>query len=213
MALRLRSSSSSYAPLTIWETNWRFDYDLCEQVAICLRSERIATDLCASESTDGDLGDHGDQLETNQRSISALEDLSALRGAFTERHRSPPSRMGVLCKVFLLSVGAHIRKTLQKCHTRAEGVALVKVLKGVKPVKLSLLLRRTYNIGVNLYSMCRSRSGDGLWHGAHPALDVTPRPGHALDVDAAHHVMKQHIAGKIWWSYAMQEAFRVTGPL
>ena len=67
--------------LAIWETNWRFDYDLCDQVAISLRSERIATDLCASESTDGDLGDHGDQLETNQRSISALEDLSALHGA------------------------------------------------------------------------------------------------------------------------------------
>ena len=53
--------------------NWRFDYHLCYQVAI---SEQIATELRARESTDGDLGDRGDQLETNQRSISALEDLS-----------------------------------------------------------------------------------------------------------------------------------------
>ena len=51
--------------VAIWEINWRFDYDLCDQVAICLRSERIATDLCTRESTDGDLGDHGGQLETN----------------------------------------------------------------------------------------------------------------------------------------------------
>ena len=57
------------------------DYDLCDQVAICLRSKRIAADLCARESTDGDLGDHGDRLETNQRSISILEDLTALHGA------------------------------------------------------------------------------------------------------------------------------------
>ena len=55
----------SYAPLAIWEINLWFDYDLCDQVAISLRSERITTDLCARESTDGDLGDNGDQLETN----------------------------------------------------------------------------------------------------------------------------------------------------
>ena len=87
--------------LAIWGINWRFNYDLCDQVAIFLRSERIATDLCASESTDGDLGDHGDQLETNQRSISALGDLSALPGALcalTERRISPPSGMGVLVR-------------------------------------------------------------------------------------------------------------------
>ena len=42
------SSSSSYALLAIWEINWRFNYDLCDQVAICLHSERIATYLCAS---------------------------------------------------------------------------------------------------------------------------------------------------------------------
>ena len=54
-----------------------------------MRSERIATDLCAGESTDGNLGDHGDQLETNQRSISALEDLSALHGALWRSHRAP----------------------------------------------------------------------------------------------------------------------------
>ena len=85
IALRLRSSGPSYAPLAIWEINWRFYYDLCDQVAICLRSERIAMDLCASESTDGD---HGDQLETNQRSIGVLEDpcaLHVLYGALTER--------------------------------------------------------------------------------------------------------------------------------
>ena len=89
IALRLWSSSSSYAPLVIWEINWQFDYDLCDQVAICLRSERIATDLCASESTDGDPGDHGDQWETNQRSISALEELSVLNGAIWRSHRAP----------------------------------------------------------------------------------------------------------------------------
>ena len=89
IALRLRSSSSNYAPLAIWEVNRRFDCDLCDQVAICLHSERIATDLCASESTDGDLGDHGYQLATNQRSISVLGDLSALHGALWRSHRSP----------------------------------------------------------------------------------------------------------------------------
>ena len=83
-ALRLRPSGSSYAPMAIWEISWR--YDLCDQVAICLRSERIATDLCARESTDGDFGDHGDQLETNQRSISAFEDLyMALSQSVAER--------------------------------------------------------------------------------------------------------------------------------
>ena len=87
---QLRSWSSSYSALAIWKISWRFDHDLCDQVAICLRSELIATDLCARESTDGDLGDHGDQSETNQRSISDLEDLSAPHGALTERHRSPP---------------------------------------------------------------------------------------------------------------------------
>ena len=65
----------------------RFDYDLCDQVTICLDSERIATDLCAKESTNGDLGDHGDQLETNQRSI--FEDLSALHGAPWRSVRAP----------------------------------------------------------------------------------------------------------------------------
>ena len=95
IVLRLRSSSSCYAPLAIWGINWRFDYDLCNQVAICLRSEQIATDLCASESTDGDLGDHGDQLETNQRSINVLGDASALPGALWHSHRAP-SGMGVL---------------------------------------------------------------------------------------------------------------------
>ena len=54
------------AALAIWEINWRFDYDLCNEVVICLRSEQIAMDLCARESTDGNLDDHGDQLETNQ---------------------------------------------------------------------------------------------------------------------------------------------------
>ena len=62
-----------------------------------MRSERIATDLCARESTDGDFGDHGDQLETNLRT---LEDLSALRGALWRSHRSPPSGMGVLGSYF-----------------------------------------------------------------------------------------------------------------
>ena len=95
IALRLWLSSSSYAPLAIWEINWRFDYDLCNQVAICLRYERIATDLCARESTNSDLGDHGDQLEANQRSISILEDLCDLHGALWRSHRSPPSEMGV----------------------------------------------------------------------------------------------------------------------
>ena len=44
-------------------------------------------DLCAKESTNSDLGDHGDQLETNQRSISILEDLSILHGALWCSHR------------------------------------------------------------------------------------------------------------------------------
>ena len=91
----MRSLRSSYTPLATWEINWQFDYDLCDQVMICLRSERIATDLCANESTNGDLGDNGDQLETNQRPISALGDLGALHGAHTDRRRSPPSGMGV----------------------------------------------------------------------------------------------------------------------
>ena len=51
--------------LAIWEINWRFVYDLCDQVATCLRSERITTDLCAIESTNGDLGDHGDRSVIN----------------------------------------------------------------------------------------------------------------------------------------------------
>ena len=69
--------------------DWRFDYDLCDQVAICLCYERITTDLCARESTDSNLGDHGDQLEANQRSISVLEDLCDLHGALWHSHRSP----------------------------------------------------------------------------------------------------------------------------
>ena len=84
ITLRLRPSRSNYTPLAIWAINWRFEYDLCDQVAICLRSERIATDLCARESTDGDLCDHGDQLGTNLRSINALGDL----GALWRSHRS-----------------------------------------------------------------------------------------------------------------------------
>ena len=91
MGLDSAAIAIRYTPLTIWQINWRFDYDLCDQVAICLRSERIATALCARESTDGDLGDCGDQLKNNQRPISALEDLSAL----TERRRSPPSARAV----------------------------------------------------------------------------------------------------------------------
>ena len=78
-----------HAPLVIWEINWRSYYDLCDQEAICFRSERIATDLCARESTDDDLGDHGDQLKTNQRSNSVLEDLSALHGAPWRTVRAP----------------------------------------------------------------------------------------------------------------------------
>ena len=89
IALQLRSSSSSNAPLAIREINWLFDYDLCDQVTICLRSERIATDLYARESTDGDLGDHRDQLETSQRSISVLEDLCVLHGALWRSNRAP----------------------------------------------------------------------------------------------------------------------------
>ena len=89
IALWLRSSSSSYALLPIWEINWRFDYHLCHQVTICLHSEWMATDLCARESTDRDLCDHGDQLETNQGSINVLEDLSALHGALWLSHRAP----------------------------------------------------------------------------------------------------------------------------
>ena len=64
--------------------------DMGDELVIPLRSmrsssdlfapEQIATELCARESPDGDLCDHGDQLETNQRSISVLEDLSALHG-------------------------------------------------------------------------------------------------------------------------------------
>ena len=64
--------------------------DMGDELVIQLRSmrsssdlfapEQIATDLCARKSPDGDLCDHGDQLETNQRSISVLEDLSALHG-------------------------------------------------------------------------------------------------------------------------------------
>ena len=76
------------ALLVIWEINWRFDYDLYDQVKICLRSEWIATDLCARESTDGDLGDHGDQLATSQRSISVLEDLCGLHGALWRSNRA-----------------------------------------------------------------------------------------------------------------------------
>ena len=49
-----------------------------DQLAIRLRSMRLSSDLfvlwtdrhgplCARESTDGDLGDHGDQLDTDQR--------------------------------------------------------------------------------------------------------------------------------------------------
>ena len=49
----------------------------------------MGLDSAASESTDGDLGDHGDQIENNQRSISALEDLSALLGALWRSHRAP----------------------------------------------------------------------------------------------------------------------------
>ena len=48
-------------------------------------------DLCARDSTDGDIGDHGDQLGTNQRPISALGDV----GALWCLHRLPPSGMGV----------------------------------------------------------------------------------------------------------------------
>ena len=62
--------------------------EICDQVTICLRPEQIAMDLCARESTDGDLGDHRDQLETNQRSISISEDLSALHGAHWHSDRT-----------------------------------------------------------------------------------------------------------------------------
>ena len=86
IALQLQSLRSSYAWLVILEINWRFDYDLCDQVAIWLRSERIATDICARESTEGDFGDLGDLLLTNQRSISILlGDLGALHGNLTDR--------------------------------------------------------------------------------------------------------------------------------
>ena len=40
-------------------------------------------DLCAMESTDGDLGDHGAQLETNQR--SNYGDLGTLQGTLSVR--------------------------------------------------------------------------------------------------------------------------------
>ena len=73
--------------------------DMGDQLAIRLRSMRSSNDLFtrwtdrhgsfARESTDGDLGDHGDQLETNQRSISVLEDLSALHGAPWRSVRAP----------------------------------------------------------------------------------------------------------------------------
>ena len=88
----------------LWKINWRLYYDLCDEIAISLRSERIATDLCAIESTDGDLGDHGNQLETNQQSISVLEDLCALHGAVTDRRRSPPSGMGVVEASFVIKI-------------------------------------------------------------------------------------------------------------
>ena len=64
---------------------------LCDQVATFMRSERIAMDHYSRELTDGDFGEHGDRLGTNQRSVSPLGDL----GALTNHHRSPPRGMGV----------------------------------------------------------------------------------------------------------------------
>ena len=67
----------------IW--NWRSDYVLGDQVAICFRYERISTDLFAREY----LGDHKDQLDTNQRSVSALGNLGALHDVLWRSHRTP----------------------------------------------------------------------------------------------------------------------------
>ena len=88
---RLQLSRSSYAPLAIWEINWRFDYDLCDQVVICLFSEWIAMDLCARESTDGDLGDHGDQLEIDRGIDTKIEVIVASPTTW-EAHHSPRAK-------------------------------------------------------------------------------------------------------------------------
>ena len=46
-------------------------------------------DVCVRESTNSDLGDHGDQLETSQLLVRAFGDLGALYGALWHSHRSP----------------------------------------------------------------------------------------------------------------------------
>ena len=73
--------------------------DMRDQLAIRLWSMRLSSDLFALwtnrpgsvciEVNDGNLGDHGDQLETNQWSISALVDLCTLHGALWHSHRAP----------------------------------------------------------------------------------------------------------------------------
>ena len=66
--------------IAIVEIRLRSVGDTGNRLAIRLGSMRSSsdlfalwTDLCARESTDGDLGNQGDQLETNQRSISLCE--------------------------------------------------------------------------------------------------------------------------------------------
>ena len=83
------------AVIAIVEFQLRSVGDMGDQLAILLRSMRSSNNLFAlwtdrhgslCESTDGDLGD---QLETNQRSISVLKDLCALHGALWRSNRAP----------------------------------------------------------------------------------------------------------------------------
>ena len=80
------------AAIAIVEIQLRSVGDTEAQLATRFRSRRSSsdlsafwTDLCARESTHGDLGDHGNQLETNQRSICALGDLGTVRGVLADR--------------------------------------------------------------------------------------------------------------------------------